>query len=322
MSTTASWYQMLDLGRDVVADFQSLVERELSTCEHDVQECLLRASQIRQYQPLHLRTVVDQLIHGKIAALHIRGLIDVSSCGPTPSQLPQSHRIALAPSEAPLIALASILGHPFGWSSIQHGNIVNDVHAVEDHASLKRSSGFTTDFDFHTEDAFSPHQEHYLALLCVRNKEAQPTILSCIDELDLDDRFRESLQEDRFTFKANLAHDTDPVSNYIKEGAILYGDVNRPFLRVNFNQPMAQYDRDQQSALDHLRSKLAEKRLPVILQEGDVLLLDNLLVAHGRDSYVPEQPAVRRWLKRVYVTSNYRCLSTSLDRTNPYLARA
>jgi L-asparagine oxygenase len=316
-----SWHKDVSFDESVIGAFRSLAVSSLSTLPSNVAACVDLAIKRRVLLPVELRDQMNSLLSGEVSALTVRKLIDTSTCGPTPADLADGTKTHLTTVDAAFLLLAAGLGQPFGWTSIQHGSIINEVHSVEGHRDLKRSSGFSRLFDFHTEDSFHPFQEHFLALLCVRNQEEAPTVLASIDDAHLSVSDKDILSQPRFSFPANAAHDSSPIHFGIRPGPVLSGDLSRPFLRVNFNQPLAAVDDTRASgALEALQSALSDCSEKVVLEAGDVLFVDNCLIAHARDSYQPAQGGAARWLKRIYITANHRCLGPSLRRDTPYLA--
>jgi L-asparagine oxygenase len=315
------WLIVIDPIPEAAYAVRSLAQRTLSPHLSVAHKCAWIAVRQAAFLPLEVRERIIQLQVGEIAALLFRSLIDVSAEGVTPEALPACRREKLTLAEAEFLLVTTGLGHPYGWTSIQHGSLINDVHPVPEHGELKRSSGYKTDFGFHTEDSFHPFQEHFLALMCIRNDEQTPTILASVDDVELPEIQRSVLSQPRYSFPANVAHDSTPTHFGVRGSPILNSDWTKPYLRVNFNQPMAAaLDEPGSSAITALKLALDAAKQPVVLNAGDVLFLDNYVIAHGRDSYIPANPGRGRWLKRIYVTANHRCLGPALCRSSPFVA--
>jgi hypothetical protein len=222
---------------------------------------------------------------------------------PTPSQI-SGRRNTLDRQEILHVLYCSLIGEPFAWSSIQNGNLINDVIPICENADKPMSSGSTHLFDFHTEDAFHPWAGDYLGLLCLRNPSRTPTLIACIDDITLGGESMKLLFERRFVIGANVAHDV-PVS--ARRIPVLFGSRSRPYLRINTNvDPQLADDQQALNAYRELVDQLREHSKEVVLEPGDCFVLDNLRAAHGRSSYKPEYAGADRWLKRIYITSDLR----------------
>jgi len=202
------------------------------------------------------------------------------------------------------IFLASLLGEPFGWSSIQNGYVINDVMPVREHENIVASSGYGVDFDLHTEDAFHQWAGDYLGLMCRRNVDEVPTRLAGFEASELSERTRAVLAQPRFKIGANVAQAVPKVERL---SPILFGNLDYPYFRINLNQTSAAPDDDEaKAALDQLVEILRSNVTMVTFLAGDYWYIDNLRVAHGRDRFEPRFNGVDRWLRRLYISSAYR----------------
>ena len=85
--------------------------------------------------------------------------------GPTPTQYRPSGEEEVVDRHTTLhVLLASLLGEPFTWSTIQSGYLVNDIIPIPEHAAQVASSGSSAIFDLHTEDAFHSCAGAFLGL--------------------------------------------------------------------------------------------------------------------------------------------------------------
>jgi L-asparagine oxygenase len=232
----------------------------------------------------------------------IRGAMEI---GPTPDHIPSPDEKLRATREEILHMLyASLLGEVFAWSSIQNGNIVNEVIPLKENEEKPMSSGSANLFGFHTEDAFHECAGDYFGLMCLRNPTRTPTLISWFDASDLDENTKIILGEPRFIVGANIAHN---VSKSIKRLPILFGDFERPYFRINLNSDAGlDADDEAQLALDELTNILNRNAIQLSLEQGDCLYLDNFRAVHGRSSYKPNYDGNDRWLKRLYISSYLR----------------
>jgi len=232
--------------------------------------------------------------------------IDQQNFGPTPSRLPERDvRERIRREEALHLLYCTLLGEPFGWTSIQNGHLVNEVYPIRENESESVSSGSRYDLGLHTEDAFSPFCGDYLGLMCVRNPHNIPTRVSSIRTVKLLPEVRDLLLQPRFRILPNQAHWVLPSDAKV---ALLYGDPTSPYIRINLNveDESLEKDPDAKRALKILMDELEANSFDLTLESGDCCFLDNLTMTHGRKAYRPSYDGTDRWMKRIYITSDLR----------------
>jgi len=224
----------------------------------------------------------------------------------------KSEKCFFTKDEIFLVLVSSLLGEVFTWDSIQEGNIINNIMPIKEHAAKIQSSGYENFFDLHTEDAFHPLSGEYLGLLCLRNPTHTATVVSSVNQEDLPEQVINKLFEPCFIIGNNLAHAVSEITHF---SSILFGDKNAPYIRLNLNNIKCK-DRQAADALEYLRRVLVQNIEKIILQKGEILLIDNLTTVHGRDQYEPRFDGFDRWLKRVYITDQLK--SSRAFRKNQY----
>lgn len=199
---------------------------------------------------------------------------------------------------------ASLLGEPFGWTTIQNGYIINNIVPIPEHRDHLSSTGSSKLFDLHTEDAFHPNAGDYLGLMCLRNPDSVGTILSCLSGDELSKDVFSTLFEPRFIIGANLAQEVPMITD---PSPVLFGNPKFPYIRINLNSTHAIKDDDEAAqALEELKAVLRKNSEVVSFQAGDCWYIDNFHVVHGRGPYNPRFDGMDRWLKRLYITSAFR----------------
>jgi L-asparagine oxygenase len=257
--------------------------------------------------------VLGLLLDDGPGALLLRGwTVGLAEVGPTPGEPGEGAEQSLL--DRGLLAMAALLGSPFGWRSLQDGSLVQDVLPVPGSESLHLGIGSRVDLELHTESAFDEHSPSFILLSCVRNHDRTPTFVSSMAWIDPTEARLQPLFASTFGIPARGPIDANAAaSNHFDHGVdssdlqpVLYGDVSAPYLSFDtfyFERPQ---DPAAASALIRLEELLQERAASVQLEPGDVLLLDNRRVVHGRPSFAPRYDGTDRWLKRVCVTSDLR----------------
>jgi L-asparagine oxygenase len=235
--------------------------------------------------------------------------INKSSIGQTPSNLPTDEQAAFATKEEVLHLLyGTLLGEVFVWKFQQQGHIINDIIPIRENSHKQISSGSKYFFELHTEDAFHEFRGEYFGLMCLRNPKRIPTTVSSITNIDLDPRVKRVLFESRFLIRPNyVVYDLDSREDDNKPEAILFGDRDSPYIRINAlsTRPVAN-DEEAGFALDALLQALNRTMIDLVLDSGDCCYLDNFKAVHGRKPYSPEYDGTDRWMKRIVITNDLR----------------
>ncbi len=201
-----------------------------------------------------------------------------------------------------MLLLARCAGEPFGWQGQQGGRLVNNIVPSPGHEHEQSGASSSTLLCPHTEDAFHPRRANLLMLGCLRNPDRVGTTVSSVRQVGLDDRQRRVLGEARLPILPDVSYGNDfdryPAVPVATVGA---GD-DGPTLRYDpAYTPLDAADDEFRSAYDHLGDELERVCHTAVLAPGELLLVDNDVVVHGRVPFAPRYDGTDRWLKRVNV---------------------
>jgi L-asparagine oxygenase len=259
--------------------------------------------------PQHLLTAVDEFRNGEgeDAVLLLRGFeVDDTAIGPTPSITGRETDENSAPREGfMLMLMISYIGEAFGWSSQRNGALINNILPVKMHEHEQLSTGSLSNLDWHTEEAFHPFRADYLALMCLRNHDKIPTQLATINEVHISEQSKKILFQPRFIFLADKNFENDPREN--TPVPVMFGSYGSPYVRLDpsFMQPLPG-DNEAAAALAEIVAAFGNCLHDVLLEPGDIALVDNYRAVHGRKGFQPRFDGKDRWLKRVNITLDLR----------------
>jgi Fe(II)/alpha-ketoglutarate-dependent arginine beta-hydroxylase len=283
--------------------------------------------------PVRLRSVFTEfrLTGRPYGGLVVAGLpVNESALGPTPDAYtdnPDAPEVRQA--EATLLLLGSLLGDPISFATQQHGRIVLDVFPVSGHEESQLGSSSTANLEWHNEDAFHPHRADWIMLLGLRNRDQVPTTFGPVQDLDMDDELRDILFQERFIILPDESHTvefnhvttgvadhervdeafsriTDMVKNP-KAIPILSGDRRAPFIRID----PAFMERDlgdevAERALEQVIGAIDARLRDVVLDTGELFIIDNKRAVHGRKPFKARYDGTDRWLRRINVAADLR----------------
>ncbi|MFI6868410.1 TauD/TfdA family dioxygenase [Nocardia sp. NPDC050406] len=201
-----------------------------------------------------------------------------------------------------MLLLARCAGEPFGWQGQQAGRLVNNIVPSPGHEQEQTGASSTALLAPHTEDAFHPDRANLLMLGCLRNPDGVGTTVSSVRRVELAARQRELLREARLPILPDLSYGTDFPASPSPAIPTLGGDVDGLTLRFDpAYTPLEDADDEFRAAYQHLADELERVCTTAALTPGELLLVDNDVVVHGRVPFTPRYDGTDRWLKRVNI---------------------
>jgi L-asparagine oxygenase len=242
---------------------------------------------------------------GPDGALLLHGL-PIGSVPPTPVD-PRGRTGDDRTSELALLAVATLLGEPVGYAQEHGGGLVQHIVPARDTEARQVSTSSAVTLAWHTETAFHPHKPRYLLLLCVRGDPAARTLLCsvarCLPHLDAPTIA--ALREPRFRTRPDESF-LEPETHGVlgPPMAVLSGPDAGTF--TYDEDLMVGIDAGAQAALDRLGTVVHDHASTIVLEAGDLLIVDNHRVVHGRTSFAARFDGTDRWLQRAFVVADLR----------------
>ena len=236
---------------------------------------------------------------GSSGALRLRS-VPVGVVPPTPTD-PLAGRGDSA-SERSLLGAAQVLGEPVGYIQEHGGGLVQNLIPARGLEQRQVSTSSDVQLEWHTETAFHPHKPRYLLLLCLRGDPEARTLLCSVDDVlpHLDDETIAILRQPRFR--------TRPDESFLEPGTI--GELGAPLAVLDGDEftydedLMVGIDDDAQAALDRLGVAVRKHAQAIVLEAGDLLVIDNHRVVHGRSAFHARFDGTDRWLQRTFVVES------------------
>ncbi|WP_233608011.1 TauD/TfdA family dioxygenase [Nocardia stercoris] len=237
------------------------------------------------------------------AAVVSRIPVTDAELGPTPrdwrAAARRTPRSAAFRHELAMLLLARCAGQPFGWLGQQDGRLVNTIVPAPGHEDEQSGAGSTTLLAPHTEDAFHPARAHLLLLGCLRNPDRVATTISSVREVRLSPVADRRLRTRVLPILPDVSYGNDfhrqpcpPVATVGPAGTLRYDPAYTP---------LDDGDAEFRSAYTELGAELERVCRTAILRPGQLLLLDNDVVVHGRVPFTPRYDGTDRWLLRVNI---------------------
>ena len=268
------------------------------------------------------------------------GLVDEANLGLTPEhwELATTNDTCM-PAIMGMSLCAAILGDIYGWLTQQDGRVVHDILPIRKYEQDQLGCGSREELTWHTEDAFHELRGDYLILMCLRNNERVPTTLSKPDYSKLTSRQIDLLFEKQYIIKPDNSHQVQNASSgrtkklglsglsVVDEAyslmsrrneapdklAVLFGNKSDPCLRIDPYFMDTPDTKEAVEALDALIKVVGDSLVEVPLNPGEILVVDNYEVVHGRRPFEAKYDGFDRWYKRINVIRDIRRCNQVLE---------
>ena len=198
--------------------------------------------------------------------------------------------------------LLHVLGEMIAYEAEGDGHLFQDIVPVKDMAGLQTSIGSRHELEIHTEQAFSELRPDFLSLACIRGDPEALTYILPVSRI-LEDSENSILWQPLWKTGVDL-------SFKLLGQEFLEGDIRGPLAILNGTEenPQLIFDQDLMTGMTgeaHL--KIGEivdiyykRRIAHCLQPGEILILDNRKVVHGRSPFSPKYDSNDRFLIRAF----------------------
>ncbi|MGW0121543.1 TauD/TfdA family dioxygenase [Streptomyces sp. NPDC003327] len=202
-----------------------------------------------------------------------------------------------------LLLLATVMGNPLAWAGQQEGRFVHNIVPSPGHEREQTGASSSTLLSPHTEDAFHPGRAHLLMLGCMRNHDRVATTAASIRKVRLAPEDVALLSRPELPILPDDAYaEAKDFDGTPPKVPTLWQSEDGPTLRFDpAYTPLDQAVPAHRAAYARLEDELARVSVAVSLEPGDVLVVDNDLVVHGRVPFRARYDGTDRWLKRASV---------------------
>jgi L-asparagine oxygenase len=235
---------------------------------------------------------------GASGAAVIHGLPVPDDLPPTPA-LPYFDIRRPTGTEPLLVGVGSCMGEVFAFPGWRGGDRIHNVYPMPDDVGTQKASNAVR-LAFHTEAAFDPGAPEALVLLVLRGAASDPPSTGFSD---LRRAFESMSSPDRSLLIESGFHPLcfDRQGNSSLGGAESIVLPWRGGLRFHYVPSMVGATPAHDEALDRFRQRIEDDATEVLLEAGDMVLIDNTHVVHGRTAQAPQFAGADRWLQRCLV---------------------
>lgn len=226
--------------------------------------------------------------------------VDIGEIPATPTSLNEVPETPDAYSA--LKKIAHKYGFPTAYKQEQDGRLIQHIFPIQKTESTQISSSSKIDLELHTETAFHSYPPSHVVLMCLRGDPNAATTFALVDDIisSLDEETIFYLKEPLFITAIDDSFRTHgepnrnillPILTDTTEGVSICFDEF--FMRGKTSEA--------QQALEKLLRAIKHHTKEIVLQTGDVLILNNKKLVHGRKSFIAKYDGTDRWLLRMLV---------------------
>lgn len=197
------------------------------------------------------------------------------------------------------------LGEMISYEAEGNGHLFQDVVPVKNMADLQTSIGSRRELEIHTEQAFSDLRPDFLSLACIRGDPEALTYILPVSQII--NNFSDS--DLPILYKPLWKTGVD-LSFKLLGQEFLKGDIRGPLAILHGSKENAHllFDQDLMTGItEEAHLKIEEivdiyykHRIAYCLQPGEILILDNRKVVHGRSPFSPKYDGKDRFLIRAF----------------------
>lgn len=197
---------------------------------------------------------------------------------------------------------AGRFGSVYGFMQEQSGVIVQNLFPIQTDQTKQISSSSKVELEMHTETAFHPWRPTTVILLCVRGDASAGTRLASLP--DIVDLLSGSCLEILHRQEFVTGVDESFLSSSDRQKSILTSVLFDGATEICYDRAlMVGLTPEGKWALKQLSNAIDEVQQIVHLQTGEMLILNNRTVIHGRTPFQARYDGTDRWLKRVMVST-------------------
>jgi len=219
----------------------------------------------------------------------------------TPAQ-PYYSSPALEEARKTLLFEGLSFGYPISFVQEQAGALIQNIVPVHKTEYEQISTSSKVQLALHTEAAFHPYKPDYVMLLCLRGDPTAVTTYANVEDIvcQLSNEMLQYLQDPVYTTS---------VDKSFKLPGRKYRETTLQILKKIGSEYSMTYDEDLMKptnilasmAIDKFAEAVSKCVQEIVLETGDLLVIDNNKTVHGRKPFQPKYDGTDRWVQRIMV---------------------
>lgn len=213
-------------------------------------------------------------------------------------------------TEAVLTLFADQIGYVFGYEQERNGQIIQNVVPERKRQYINSSEGSAVPLELHIDNGYLDCPPDFVCLLCVRNNSEKIPETRVIHALEIIDSLEKEDLRNLMSpeFSIRFSHSFVRTENDIlwsEKRPIIVGPLENPEIRLKLGMTRAMTSRATRS-LEKLKVICENRDIghSIALLPGDLLILPNRRLLHGRSKFSSTFDGYDRWLHRAYTLND------------------
>jgi len=211
-------------------------------------------------------------------------------------------------AEPTLDAYESLIEHSFGlgyaisYRQEQQGRLVQNIVPVHKTEFQQISTSSKVELALHTETAFHPYKPDYVLLLCLRGDPNAVTTYADLNDIisELDKKTIDDLQKTWYLTGVDDSFRT--LGEPYREFQLSVLTKNKDGYSMSYDEALMRgMNQRAETALKNLSTAIKKCTREIVLETGDLLVIDNNTTIHGRKPFQPKYDGTDRWVQRLLV---------------------
>lgn len=272
---------------------------------NEVEIFLERAKEASKYLPNRIKKNLNEFIKNKDPVIVIKNIPVEKDLVKTP--INNTFHIGETTILARIQAIINeYIGEMVSYEAEGYGLLFQDMVPNKQLSNTQTSLGSRVELELHTEQAFSEVRPDYLCLACLRGNTDAKTFFLGINAIIENMSVQEltMLKDKLWNIGVDLSFTMNGCNGEIR-GPLSILNPNGNHLELVFDQDLIIGLNDDANELIQKIIKIYyENRQHVILESGDVLIINNHRAVHGRSSFTPNYDGYDRFIIRSFIMTN------------------
>ena len=198
------------------------------------------------------------------------------------------------------------MGHMVSYEAEGDGYLFQDMVPNKELRKTQTSLGSTVELELHTEQAFSDYRPDYLSLACIKGDKHAYTFFLHVNQIleQLTKKEIHYLEKEKWKIGVDMSFALNGC-DFVARGPLSILKKHGNHYDLVFDQDLLiGQTKNSSKMIDEIVDIYYKCRNAYILQSGEILLLDNHKVVHGRSVYQPKFDGNDRFIIRSFIMND------------------
>jgi L-asparagine oxygenase len=206
--------------------------------------------------------------------------------------------------------LINVISEMISYEAEGYGRLFQDIIPIKKMENEQTSVSSNTELEIHTEQAFSKLRPDILSLACIRGDPIAQTYILPVDSI-----LKHLKHEENEVIRLPLWKTGVDLSFKLNHAEFIEGDIRGPIPIIfgDKEHPRLVFDQDLMFGTNEKSNCLINKIIEIYyehrnqhnLQNGEIILIDNMRAVHGRSQFYPKYDGNDRFLVRCFAVYDY-----------------